>query len=631
MSSVHACISDNVSIDATLDAMLHASRYWAPDEESQWCKERVGLAKSHLYNTQRSRFDHVHYDPGMGLAITANARIDNRREIISSLALTEGDTQIATDSQLIMRAYAKWKNDCVKFLRGDFVFIIWDENRQKIFCARDHFGVKVLFYSHKPEGLMITNEHRAFFTSQWSDAHEIDEDWLIKALWSVVVPQQFDSPNPDIQVLPPAHTLEFSEEGLKITRYWQLTRKTDWQHLIDEELIDELKHRFEHAVEARLDSEYPLGSELSEGIDSNGVAGFAAKILGDKSLYTFSYDCIALDNENKHVWEETYADITEMHALHKNIKPVWQKQKSDNKYLHLQQQKSDFYSHFGGVVPLYGKGFLRSRLAQKQGIRTMLSGWGGDHCVTSYGDQYCDELFYQNRFTQLYQLLKAKNQRGRGRRPLVALAELALKNWTPTIHSQTKKARSGLDKTLRRRNKYHFLEKQWRKDKNLNKLFDEFKKNDQCKSIQRKEILELFERGLTKNLIEAELTARMAKVEYRFPMLDVALVEFAHSLPGHLKIKYGIERYAFRQILTGITTKRIQWRIKSDVSSPKINRKKELSSLSNFLAKRLNKSILVKRFSSETRMEKCLERLEPGLIRSLELLVNAEDCYYADS
>ncbi|HEV8187296.1 MAG TPA: asparagine synthetase B, partial [Pyrinomonadaceae bacterium] len=69
------------------------------------------------------------------MKIFANARIDARDEPLP-------------DAELILNAYEKWGDDCVKHLLGDFAFAIWDERRQRLFCARDHFGVKPFFYTH---------------------------------------------------------------------------------------------------------------------------------------------------------------------------------------------------------------------------------------------------------------------------------------------------------------------------------------------------------------------------------------------------------------------------------------------------------------------------------------------------
>ena len=80
------------------------------------------------------------------LWLKANARIDGREELIQKLKLTVKESP--TDDELILHAYEAWGEDCVKHLIGDFAFAIWDGRLQRLFCARDHFGVKPFFYTH---------------------------------------------------------------------------------------------------------------------------------------------------------------------------------------------------------------------------------------------------------------------------------------------------------------------------------------------------------------------------------------------------------------------------------------------------------------------------------------------------
>ena len=78
------------------------------------------------------------------LWLKANARIDGREELIQKLQLTGSPT----DEELILHAYETWGEDCVKHLIGDFAFAIRDDRSQRLFCARDHFGVKPFFFTH---------------------------------------------------------------------------------------------------------------------------------------------------------------------------------------------------------------------------------------------------------------------------------------------------------------------------------------------------------------------------------------------------------------------------------------------------------------------------------------------------
>lgn len=650
MSTFHACWSfkaDNV--DSILEQMLLASDYWQPDKLSRWCSVsgNIGLAKAQLYNTANGIGDHVRYEKNKGLAITANARIDNRDDLLQQLAIDDDDGSVidthgdqkatVTEGQLILMCYEQWGKECVARLRGDFAFVIWDENQQKFFCARDHFGIKTLFYSLTPSGLMVSNEHNSFFTSGWAAKHDVDEKWIVENTWGLCS-EAFASPNPNIDVLPPAHILELDHSGLTLTRYWQLESKKHWHALSDDDLIAELKVRFDRAVTTRIDSEYPLGAELSEGLDSNGIVGVAAKNLKKRPLFTFSFLCAKLSKENTQVWADTYTDIEAMLQMHKNVQAVWSEGEGEtdsyggqhmSKSVLIRKHRPRFYQCFGGVLPTRSNNFLRSSLASTKGIRVLLSGLGGDHCVTSYGDNYADELFSQRKIYRLYQLYKAQYQRGRGRHPLRNMLKLTIKRSMPTLFLAVQKLSAG--GLGGGRAKHHFLSAEWRNKFDLDAHHDDLYLKLQSGTIKQKEQFELFDLGLNRRVVESELMGRMARVEYRFPMLDVDLVEFAHSLPSHLKISQGIERYAFRKVLDGVTTKRIQWRRKADVAHPKLQAQVEMARYHHYLLGRIGDRRLLKRFSDEQKLRQSLQRNDKLLFECLEFLCDVEDYYFPEA
>ncbi len=626
MSAIHACWEPQSSnIQVILDTMLQSSGYWQPDAHSAWCSPEapVGLAKGHLFNTVRSRDDGVSHDVHRHLSVAANARIDNREQLATALSLNADDPQIATDGLLILHAYIKWGRQCAAYLRGDFVFIIWDEEKNTFFCGRDHFGVKVLFYAKTPRGVMLSNEHKAFFDSGWCNKQALSEAWLVKKLWGLGR-KTFDSPHDDIHVVPPAHTLEISDKGAELRCYWRLEAQDTWAHYSDEALIDELRQRFEKAVVARLDTEYPIGSELSEGLDSNGVTGFAARNLHPAPLFTFSCNCIPLNKQNMPIWGDTYKDMAQILGVHDNLRPAWLDQ-TDDEAQFLQQQKREYFEGFGTVLPVRSELFFyRARCAQHHGVRVLLSGWGGDHCVTNPGDHYADELLKDKKFNDLHHLLRQKQKRGRGASPLKAMASLLYRAYLVPRLSKFHIRRGRTEDVVERKARHHFLGKRWRRQFNLEGELAQFIKEYSCHTVKQKEQLELFDLGLTNRLIESELLGRVTRLEHRYPMLDVDLVSFAHSLPSRLKIYRGVERYPFRRVLEGVTTPSIQWRRKSEVILPKIDHEGQLTRQSQSLARRLKKSIFAKRYSSAQALAKSVGFRDPLLFSRLEFLLDME-------
>ncbi|WNO09097.1 asparagine synthase-related protein [Teredinibacter sp. KSP-S5-2] len=627
MSAIYAVFSNKQRVELTVKQMRQASDYWQPDNTSYWFSETndAGLGKGLLLNTRDSTHDGAYYWREKKLAITANARLDNRAVLMEMLSLDK-KSHVFTDSQIILHAYYAWGNECVQHLKGDFVFIILNELEDSVFCARDHFGVKTLFYSENPDGLMLTNEHRAFYTSEWCENIPPDQEEVLSHIWSMS-PQHFESPNKHIKQLPPAHILEYSKKnGLIVRRYWRLTPKNDWQDLSDEALLNKFKELFSQAVSRRLDSQFPIGTELSEGLDSNAVTGYAAKLLKSQPLYTFSFDCIHPVSDQQGEWSRTYRDILDMIDMHNNLIPIWQQEQAFNRYAYINKGNNTLFRHLGGVFPFVGGRFIRSHLAGQQGIRVLLSGWGGDHCVTSYGDQYAYDLLRNMKLFQLLQLLTTQYERGRYSNPTLALVRVLIKGLIPKrILASCSTLTALLQKDVRVEN--HFLHSKWSyiyAQRAQRKRSDSFKT-----TVQDKEQYEIYELGLTNILTQSELYGRMSRLEYRFPMLDIDLVEFCHSLPARIKIHNAIERYPIRYILNNYTTEKIRWRIKSDAIYPKTYRERNLFRYKHELSDRLQQSELAKSLCNISKIQKCLDSLNPFYVRALDYLINTEKFYFS--
>src|SRR5207245_9552075 len=90
--------------------------------------------------------------------IVADARVDAQAELIRELAARgEHVDKGVTDVELLLRAYGTWGEECVEHLLGDFAFAVWDGPRRRLFCARDHLGVKPLYYAHIGQSVVFSN------------------------------------------------------------------------------------------------------------------------------------------------------------------------------------------------------------------------------------------------------------------------------------------------------------------------------------------------------------------------------------------------------------------------------------------------------------------------------------------
>jgi asparagine synthase (glutamine-hydrolysing) len=565
MSAINCCFShthsDSKSSDLVIDSALQASNYWQPDAISKASNatNNCTLGKASLFNTANSKNDKVYTNPITGNIISANVRIDNRLDLITKLNIINSSI---TDGELILTAYQKWGKACVKQLLGDFAFIIWDEKKQKVFCARDHFGIKVLLYSQNEDGILLSNEPNAFFESNWLKK-QIKESWLVNQIWNLG-PTGVEAAYNGLDVLPPAHTLEFDVNGVNIERYWELEDKKDWDHLSKDELIAEFKKRFSKSVERRTVTDYKLGCQLSEGLDSNGITGYAARLNPNKNIHTFSYQTTELNEETEKVWGKTYEDIQEMIDMHANLKPLWSKDTD------VEQENQDLVANIGAAFSINGQFLPHCKLAQKNNVKVLLSGWGGDHCVSSPGDFYESELFTQRKFLKLIQLFRDKNERGRGGKAYRGIARLFVKHFAPNLFTKLNFSKKmGLEPSMIERGQNSLLKQEYIRKYNLKEKLNDFLTNYQARfSTKDYSKRELFEIGLAQRVTDSEFTGRMFKLEYRFPMLDVELVEFAYNLPSYLKVFKGVERYVYREVIKGYTTEGIRLRKKADVNHP---------------------------------------------------------------
>src|SRR5262245_26319534 len=133
-----------------LDSILEPLARRGPDATHSWRQGPVALGHTLLATTPESLVEVLPLtDPDSGCTITADVRLDNRVELIARLELAAEDRTIG-DGELILRAYLRWGEECPARLLGDFAFVIWDPRSQRLFCARDHMGMRQLLYHHRP-------------------------------------------------------------------------------------------------------------------------------------------------------------------------------------------------------------------------------------------------------------------------------------------------------------------------------------------------------------------------------------------------------------------------------------------------------------------------------------------------
>jgi asparagine synthase (glutamine-hydrolysing) len=210
------------------------------------------------------------------VVVVADARIDNREELVLRLGIALNDASAMSDAALILAAWQKWKHDSARYLVGDYVFAVWDGQSRELFCARDAIGQRVLFYHESTHGVALATTAQALAELPHIRA-ELDEQKVADFL--VLLQRPENTFFRGIHRLAPGHALRADRTGIRIERYWSPAPSHVLRLGSDEEYVDAFLEVFEAAVRAQLRSDGRLGMMASGGLDSSSVAAVAARQL----------------------------------------------------------------------------------------------------------------------------------------------------------------------------------------------------------------------------------------------------------------------------------------------------------------------------------------------------------------
>ncbi len=223
-------------------------------------------------------------DPATGNWITYNGEIYNYLEVRERLAHDGVQFRSHCDTEVILKAYARWGEKCVDQFRGMFAFAIWDARVEKLFAARDRLGIKPFYYFEDNGQLLFASEVRALTATgavpRKLNAEALD-DYL--AFGSVYDPLTLID---GVRSLPAGHYLSWHEGRIDITRYWDVDRLAG-EKLDAHDLQHALGRRLEEAVLCHTVSDVPVGIFLSGGVDSSSIVALLTR-QGQKNLQTVS-------------------------------------------------------------------------------------------------------------------------------------------------------------------------------------------------------------------------------------------------------------------------------------------------------------------------------------------------------
>lgn len=545
-----------------LRSMVRSLAHRGPDEQHVRLADSCGLGHCMLRTTCESLHERLPFEQD-GRVITADARIDNRDELIGCLKLNEKPRDSITDSAIILAAHAKWGEDCAQRLCGDFAFAIWDRASRVLFCGRDCFGVRPFYYYYSPGRLLaFASEIKGLLCLP--GIPRVPSEKRIGDYLAQLPGDKTLTFFQDICRLPPAHALILGPGGMRLTQYWALDPDQRLELGSPQEYARTYLEVFTQAVDCRLRSAFPVGSALSGGLDSSSIVCLARDSLNRpsaKRLKTFSavFEQVPGSDERRFIdavvdqggTDPYYFKADRVSPLADMEKVMWHQDEPI--------WTPNLYVHWG----LYG-------LAQSQGVRVFLDGFLGDN-VVGHGWEHLKDLAYHWQWKSLFRELRGISRRQTGFR----LTDLVWSYfWQGSVLSRIAPLFPRDIRFANTRSVTHHpiaaaIDPEFarRIDLQARLRATQLQEPSPPDSFRQRHFRDLTSGEIPLGLEIADKASAAFDLKTCYPFTDKRFVELCMKIPPEQRIEDGRSRMILRRALQGILPPRVCWRAgKADLS-----------------------------------------------------------------
>ena len=512
--------SKNVKDRNVIKEMNNQIIHRGPDSDGYYFDKDVNFGFRRLSIIDLHEGSQPILNEGGDTAIIFNGEIYNYQELREDLVAKGYKFKTHTDTEVILHGYEAYGEEGILAkLRGMFAFTIWDSKKEKLFGARDHFGIKPYYYALLDGDLLFGSEVKSFLKYP-KFKKEVNE----KALKHYLVFQY----NPleetffkGVKKLRPGHYYIYENGKMEIKTYYNLT--LDYKDMTFDEAVGKIEKEVEESVKYHKISDVEVGSFLSGGVDSSYVVATA---LPDK---TFS---VGFDNKgfNETMYAKELSDSLGIKNFAKLITP-------DEFFEGI--NKVQYYSdepHANlSSVPLY---FL-SKLASEQ-VKVVLSGEGADELFAGY-NEYADALpqrmYRKLPFSLRHKLyMKYKDRKHfRGQTIILKYGQKVEDRYIGPAEIMTDELANSLVTS-----KYKNAETSRDLTK---KYYDEVKNMD---DVSKRLYLDMKMWIVEDILLKADKMTMANSIELRVPLLDKKMWELARTIPVRHKVHNEITKYSFR-------------------------------------------------------------------------------------
>ena len=524
-----------------LEGMLAALPGRETETRGRWTADAVALGWQSRERGGDAVVESPRFDPASGLAVTASVRLDGRAALCEALGIPRGEQAGLPDSTLVLKSYARWGRACPEHLIGDFAFALWDANNETLFCARDHAGVRPFYYALATERFVFASDMGAVLAAPGVSG-DLDEAALATRLTYGARSLGDRTCYGAVRRLLPGHALTVERGSARVRRWWRPEDTPPLPAASDDDLAEACLALLTDAVRDCVRDAGSVGAHLSGGLDSSAIAVLAARELrqqGRPPPPAFAWHPPPGPGDDAGAAE--YGRI-EAVGRQEGLQVFYRFPKARDVASSLRR---DGTRHDEGSL-VHEEVVLRA--AAGLGVGVLLSGWGGDEGISFNGRGYYRELLRSGRVGRLWREL-----RERSRRPLAALVTQAvLPLVTPGAASAVRKLRRG--------------ERPFRK--NATFIHPGFAQRVRPlpaeagpprNGVRDKQVHLLQHGHLSRRMEGWAANGARHGIEYRYPLLDRRVLEFALGLPPEQYRRGRWSRWLMRRALDPVLPPEVCW------------------------------------------------------------------------
>jgi asparagine synthase (glutamine-hydrolysing) len=343
-----------------------------PAHDSQGLASVVALGHRRLSIVDLSPGGHQPMSSASGRYwIVYNGEIYNYLDLRQELKSLGHHFRTESDTEVILAAYTEWKENCLGRFNGDFALALWDSQERSLFCARDRIGIKPFYYITEGSRFIFASDIKTLIASGlYSPAP--DPQGLYLALAFGIAPRPITAFR-GILALQQAHWMRVHNGGrIEIQRYWHIPVGTQDPRMTEADARELLEEQLQCAVRRRLTADVPVGTFMSGGIDSTTVSAMAAQMHPGIKAFTLGFK----DNVPELDEVPQAVATARMHPMQHVVH-----------YVDPNDSLKDIHNWVDGYEEPYYSGsstYELSRVVQRNGVRVVLNGLGGDELFSGY-------------------------------------------------------------------------------------------------------------------------------------------------------------------------------------------------------------------------------------------------------